>query len=256
MTGREKDLDRALAGFSSTGDEEIDGLAETAERLAGHFTVPAPAQSQGRSLFIEGVAARHRSIMSSLALPGLAVFALLLVIALVGRTALPGDQLYPVRKVLRSAHLASSPFGELEQQLDEAELLLAKARTQFDRGSDEAEGYAVACLMRLGRAESYLSDLSGSERIQFETTLDRLKQQAVVLIRLDAVTPTVDDHGGARDGSGGDDSSGSDDSGSSNSGSGSDDSGGDSSGPGSGSDDSSGSGSGSDDSNSGPGSDG
>jgi hypothetical protein len=204
----------------------------------------------------------------------MAVAALLIFVAIVGRQALPGDSLYPVRKVLRSAGLADAPTSEMQHAMDDAGLLVAKAQSAFDRGAtDDSEAFAVEALMTLGRCEGYLDELNAADQVRFEGDIDGLRAKAVALIRLGATVPT-DDHGGAGTGassgrgsddastSGSDDNSGSGSSdsgtsGSSDAGSGSDDSGSsgsDSSGSGSGgsgSDDSSGNGSGTSDSISG-----
>jgi hypothetical protein len=193
--------------------------------------------------------------MSSLAVPAMAVAASMILIAVIGRAALPGQSLYPVRKVLRSAGLATAPTTELQEQLDDAELLLNRAQAVLAQGDEDGERFAVAALMSLGRAEGYLNEVDAAERLTYEAKIELLRTRAVLLIQDSAVPTNSDDHGGNRgSGSNGDDSG----SGSSNSGSGSDDaSGSDSSGSGSsgsGSDDSSGSdssGSGSDDSGSG-----
>ncbi|MEA2451338.1 MAG: hypothetical protein QOG04_48 [Actinomycetota bacterium] len=259
MTNREKELERALAGFEQTGDEELDSLVDTADQLTRRLAVGTPAHPQGRALFIEGVAARKRSFMSSLVAPAMAATALLMVIAVIGRSALPGESLYPVRKVLGSAGLATASSDDMKDQLQDAELLVNRAQAAFDRGSDDSERFAVAALMSLGRAENCLKDVEFSERPFYEAQITTLQERAVVLIRLGVTIDAGVDQGRSSGSSGsGDDNSGSgsgnsgsDDnsgSGSDDSGSGSDDSGSGSDNSGSGSDDS---GSGSDDSGSG-----
>lgn len=245
MSRREKELEQALKDFDRTGDEELDALIDTADDLTAGFAVPTPSRPEGRAMFIEGVGARKRSIMSSLALPGVAVLILLLAVAVLGRSAVPGDSLYPVRKVLLSAGLADAPDEDIQKELDNAALLLGRARTALDDDPAAAERLAVSSLMSLGRAEGYLDQVGERDRVRFEGQIDTLRIRAVTLVRLSAVLDDDDS------GKGSDDSSDKDD----NSGSGSDGSGGDdNSGPGS--DDSDGSGSGSDDSdNSGPASD-
>jgi hypothetical protein len=247
MRNTEKVLDKALAGFERTNDEEVDALVDVADDLTRQLAVGVPTQPRDRALFIEGVGARKRSFLSSLIAPAIAVAALMLVIAVIGRTALPGDSLYPVRKVLRSAGLATSPATDLERELEKAQLDIDKAQAAVDRGSDPVPS-AVAALMHLGRAEGYLNEVDASDRVGFEGDIAFLEEQAVVLIKIGP----ADDKGGQRSGSGddssgsgsddsGSDASGSDDSGDDSSGSGSDDSGSDASGSGDSSGDSSGS---------------
>ena len=245
MTGREKELERALTDFERTGDEELDALVDTAEDLTSHFAASVPARPEGRAMFIEGVGARKTSILSSLAVPGLAVVVLLVALAVLGRTALPGESLYPVRNVLRSAGLADAPDEDIQREIDDAALLIGRARVASERELPHAERLAVAALMGLGRAEGYLDEVGTADRALFETRIDSLRVRALALLRV----ALDEDDRGSDSGSGSDDSGGDD-----SSGSGSDDSGSDdSSGSGSGSDDSasgdsSGSGSGSDDS--------
>jgi hypothetical protein len=260
MTRREKELARALDGFEKTGDHELDSLVETADALTEGLAVSTPAHPVGRAMFIEGVAARKRSFMSSLVAPGVAVIALLIVIAAFGRSALPGESLYPVRNVLRSAGLASAPNTELQAEIDDARLLLTRARSAYERDQDEGERFVIAALMSLGRAEGFLDDVGAADRVTFESRIDALRTQAVSLIHIGDELDDDDRSGrSGDDGSGtGSDDSGSDDDNSGsggdddNSGSGSDDSGGDDDNSGSGS---SNSGSGSDSSGSGSGSD-
>jgi hypothetical protein len=246
VTRREKELSRALDGFEKTGDLELDSMIDAADDLAEKLAASTPANPVGRAMFIEGVAARKRSFMSSLVAPGMAVVALLIVIALFGRSALPGESLYPVRNVLRSAGLASAPTGELQSELDDARLFLTRARSAYERDEDEGERLVIAALMSLGRAEGYLDDVGTADRVTFESRIDSLRTQAVSLIHIGDELD-ADDNGGR--------------SGDDNSGRGSDDSGSDDDSSGSGSegssdDDSSGSGSGgSDDDSSGSGSD-
>lgn len=253
MTNREKELEKALAGSDRSGDPEIDSLVDSADDIARHFAVPTPDHPRARALFIEGVGARKRSVMSSLLVPAMAAAALLVFIAVMGRSALPGESLYPVRNVLRSAGLATAPTNELQQQLEEAELLVNRAQTAWERGSDDYERLAATALMTLGRAEGYLGDVADPDRLSFQATIVELRTRAVTLIRLGGTLLEVDGDGGNggsddsdddNSGSGSSSDSDDDNSGSGSDGSGSDD---DNSGPGSGSDDS-------DDDSSGPGS--
>jgi hypothetical protein len=247
MSGRERELERALTKFDRTGDEELDALVDTAEDLTNRFAAQTPGRPEARAMFIEGVGARKRSIMSSLALPGLAVVILLLALAVFGRSALPGESLYPVRNVLRSAGLAEAPDEDIKREIDDAVLSIGRARVASERDLPLAERLAVAALMSLGRAEGYLDEVGAADRALYEDRIDSLRLRAIALIR---ATLDEDDNSGpgsGDDNSGpGSDDSGSDDSGDS-SGSGSDDSG---------SGDSSGSGSDDPSESSGPGSDG
>ena len=270
MTKREKELERALAGFERTGDEEVDALVDTADDLMTRFATPTPSRPEGRAMFIEGVGARRRSIASSLVVPGLAVIILLLSVAIMGRSALPGESLYPVRNVLRSAGLAEAHDADIRRELDDAALLVSRARAALEESPATARRLAVSALMSLGRAEGYLDHVGSDDRVLFESRIDFLRSRATALILRPAedggANEGSDDVGDDNSGSGsgsddsGSDDSGSDDSGSDDSGSdgsgsdddsGSDDGSGSASGSGSGSDDDSGSGDGSDSNDSG-----
>ena len=251
MTKPEKDLDRALNATEPNGDPSIDALVMLAADIERDLAVEAPPASRDRAMFIEGVAARKRSMWSSLTIPAVAGLALLGFIAFSGRAAMPGDALYPVRRVLNSAGLASSPVEEATRHLNQARLLLAKAEGAGSAGSEErAARYATTALKILGQAEEHMRYLEARDRQRLGAQIDSLTAQAVTFIQLDvdeSVESDRDDNSGSgSDDSDSDDNSGSasDDSGSDdNSGSGSDDSDSDDN-SGSGSDDS-----GSDDSN-------
>ena len=271
MTSREqeRELDRVLASSSRSDDAELDDLARTADDLSRSLAAIPPAATGERALFIEAVAARHRSIGSSLLVPGIAVVGFMLVIAIMGRGAVPGEALYPVRNVLRSAGLANAPVEVLETRLEAAETLVDRAEDALDRSAPEtAEDLAAAALQKLGEVSALIGELEADDRSDFAEEIAELQEEAVIVIRLASDHEAIDagssdgDSGSGSSGSRSDDGerdssgSGSDSDDSSGSGSG-EDSDGDSSGSGSGSDDSSGSGSGddSDGDKSGPGSD-
>ena len=242
MTDQERELDRVLASSSRSDDAEIEQLVRTADDLTRSLAATPPAATGERALFIEAVAARHRSISSSLFVPGIAVVGFMLVIAIMGRGAVPGETLYPVRNVLRSAGLANAPIEVLETRLDAAETLVERAEDALDRSAPEAaEDLAATALQKLGEVGALIGELEADDREDFAEDIAELQEEALIVIRLASDQDAL-----------GDDSSGS---GSGSSGSGSDDSDEDSSGPGAGSDDSSGSGSGSDSSGSGSGGD-
>lgn len=228
MSGHQvRDLDRVLATSTRTGEAEIDDLAATAADLARALAVPLPNHTRDRALFIEGAAAKSRSPWASLAVPGLAVVVALAAFAvLMGRGALPGDSLYPVRKVLHSAGLASSPLPEAQRLVDEARLLVERAESAFERSSTETEGLAVAALMKLGAAEAYLLELDPDERGSLAGQIDLLGERAVLLIRLGDERPPANEGDNSGPDNFGSVSSNSG-SGSGNSGPGSDDSAGD-----------------------------
>ena len=264
MTNQEQELDRVLASSSRSDDADIEDLARTADELARSLAAMPPTAAGQRALFVEAVGARHRSMSSSLLIPGIAVAGFMLVIAIIGRGAVPGEALYPVRNVLRSAGLANAPVEVLETRLEAAETLVDRAEDALDGNSPTAaEDLAAAALKKLGEVGALIGELDPDDRADFSEEIVELQEEALIVIRLASDREAIDDSSGSGSGSSG---SGSDDDGQDGSGSGSDsddssgsgsggDSDGDSSGSGSGSDDSSGPGSGSGDDNSGSGSD-
>lgn len=254
MKNPETDLDRALATSSRTGDPEVDELASTAGSIAQALALPAPRQAQDRALFIEAVAGRKRSLLSRIAAPSIAIAATFIVLAALGRGALPGEALYPVNQVLRTAGLAGDPVVGIERDLEDARLLIERALNASEGSSARAETLAVSALMKLGQARDHLRALEPRDRPLYEVQIESLTDRALDVIRLN-VRETADDRDDNSGPGGGEDDSDNSGSGSENSGSGSDDSDDDSDNSGSGSDDSGSDDSGSDDSdNSGSGS--
>jgi hypothetical protein len=245
MNNPETDLDRALTTSSRTGDPEVDDLATTAGIVAQALAVPTPRSAQDRALFIEAVAARKRSLLSRVAAPSIAIAATFVVLAVLGRAAVPGEALYPVNQVLRTAGLAGDPVVGIERDLQDARLLVGRARSAIATSTAGAERLAVSALMELGQARDHLRALEPGDRALYEAQIETLTDRALSVIRLSVEEADRDDNSGP--GSGEDDSDNSGP-GSDNSGSGSDDSDDDSDNSGPGSDNS---GSGSDNSGSG-----
>jgi uncharacterized membrane protein YgcG len=239
-----RQLDDALRGSGPT-DPDDSSLVDIASRVGRDFEIDPPMMARERALFVTGVGARKSSFGPlRVAIPALAVIAVLVVAAVAGRSALPGQTLYPVRQALGSVGLAQSIQKEFDDHLNQASTLLHQADTLSDTDPVAARRDAIQAFEQLGGAVDLLDDLPQGASTTGRRTIQKLEQQAASIIAevsAPQVSPgTGDDHGGSIDNSG---------SGSGNSGSGSDDSGSGSSG--SGSDDSSNSGSGSDDSGSG-----
>jgi hypothetical protein len=255
VTRREaRALDRALAGDNGRGDP--DGLLATATQLRAMFDVEIPDAGRERTMFVSGVSTRRHHFNPLRVMVPAAAFLVLVALAyLGGRTALPGDSLYPVRKALGSVGLADSPIEEIDARTGEAASLLSKAERSLDSNPGTSLRLAVEALETLGPAIDLLDELEGDELETRTDVIDALEGRAVDVIG--EATSAGEAEGGS-DRSSGNGSSGSDSSGNSgNSGDDADRSG-SNSGNGSGDrsdDDNSGPGGGND-SNSGPGSDG
>ena len=289
-----RELDDTLSGRAVPEDPEVQSLATTATRLEQTFDFDAPNATRERAMFVSAVAARHSGFHPArLIAPAIALAAVIALIFTAGRTALPGESLYPVRKALGTVGLAKSTLEEVDSRIDRASRLVSEAEVEQEDNPGTALRLAVLAFRELGPATDLIEDLEGDARDTRMEAIAELEGRAVDIImevgdadedqQPEGVEDENDDNSGPSDnsgsgsddsgsgsdnsGSGSDDSGGGDNSGSGsddstdNSGSGSDDSGGgDSSGSGSddsGGSDSSGSGSGSDDSsdNSGSGSD-
>ncbi|MGH2808106.1 MAG: hypothetical protein ACRDKT_12625 [Actinomycetota bacterium] len=246
-------LDRALAG--ETGHGEPDGLLATASELRGAFDFDIPSASRERAMFVSGVGTRHHRLNPlRLFVPAVAFLALVLLAYLGGRTALPGDSLYPVRKALGSVGLAQSALEEIDARIGEATSLVSEAEQSLVESPGTSLRLAVRALEELGPAIDLLDELTGTELATREGEIEGLESRAVDVIGL--VAQPGNDRGEGDDNSGPGSSGGDDDRSGSNSGSGSGGDDDDNSGPGDGDDDNSGPGSGdgdADDDNSGPG---
>ena len=284
---RERALDDALRSGETPSDPEVASLAGGADVVRRHLAVPAPDSIRERALFVHGIAARRPAFLPlRFVMPAAIVIGGILAVVGFGRTALPGQTLYPVREALASVGLARTAEEDIDRRLTSARENLAEARSAGLGDPASAQVLVLAAIGDLERARTLTEELPRAERPALLVTIANLEERAVdMLVRIDEGPEAEDEDrgednsgpGSDNSGPGSDDSDdnsgpGSDDSddnsgpGSDDSGSGSDDSGDDDSGSGSddsdgndnsgsGSDDSSGSGSGSDDDNSGSGGD-
>ena len=267
----ERDLDKVLSGETHPVDEDQASVAELAAELEAAFSVEAPPATRERSMFVHALAGRSTSRVPSLrfAIPATALMLLLALTAFFGRTATGGDLLFPVRKVMAEAGLATNPQEEIERHIEAAEEFIDRAEEAGESDLADAKQLVFRAGGRLDQARIAADQLSPDERRDaLEEIRDVEQEGSEVLSELvEEQRKEAQDAGGdVSSGSGSDDSSddssgsgSGDDSSGSGSGSGDDSSGSgsgsgdDSSGSGSGSDDSSGSGSGSGDDSSGSG---
>ena len=237
---RENDLDRALTAGREPSEAELATLVRQAGLLKAEFGAEPPAAHHERALFVQGVAARKRSVRPvGLLVPAAVLSTLLLVVAILGRTAIPGQTLYGVREALATVGLARSPSEEIERRIVDATAGLIEARVLVESSPRTAQGLVFEAIADLDRARAFVSDVSRAEAVEFLAAITRLENRAAAII--------VAVNSGARtdaDLKGDEDNSGPGDGRLDNSGPGSDDdSGDDNSGPGGG-DDSSGQGDG------------
>ncbi len=255
MKRRHRELDDAIVA-GPIGDEEVDALAETAWAVETKFDVPTPEAPRERAFFIEAVAARRRrkSLSGALA-PVVAGAAVVGAFAFAARSAVPGEQIYPLRKAIAAVGLVNSTEEEINDRLERAAALVDAAEDVRSSAPARATELAFDAIFHLEQIERLLTDVGSIRREEVRAEVDALKERVELLItaaQAEEADARSDGDDSSGPGGGDDDSSGpgsgdfSDDDDNSGSGGGGDD---DSSGPGSGGDDS---GSGSDD-NSGPG---
>ncbi|MFP5351848.1 MAG: hypothetical protein ACLGIB_04715 [Actinomycetota bacterium] len=185
MTRPDRDLDRALAGRSDP-DEALAGLVETARVLTQAFDVePEPALRE-RALFAAGVAARRRSGFPLVRLfaPVAAGLGLLAALGFASGTAMPGDVLYPVRKVLQDVGLNEGLLTEALARMDRAGALLDEAEDLPRTRRERATGLAVRAIQELSPVGDLLeeADLGSEELARHRARLATLIERATSLI--------------------------------------------------------------------------
>jgi hypothetical protein len=254
VTSPEKRLDRALSGKPDVHGD-LDNLIQTAGEVQRGLEAETPDARRMRAMFVQGAAARSRPSIFRTLSPAIALGLALVVLALAGQQARPGQTLYSVHRVLDRVGLATSAEEEARDLIDGARASIGLAES-LDEDARRSLALAVDALGDLHDASALLEHIEAAEAADLDLQIEALTDRATAVIA-DARAVLDEGAGDSDDDNSGPGSGDSDDD---NSGPGSgDDSDGDSSGPGSGDDsddDKSGPGSGddSDDDNSGPGS--
>ncbi len=243
-TDKRSDLDAALREGGQGADREVGDLVEVADDLRQTFAVEAPAARASKAMFVNAVGARRSTgpSLTRLALPALAVAGVVLALGTLSRATLPGDPLYPVRRVLQTTGVTDTPIEDIDRLLGSAERSIESGEDIEGDDPEAAKRDALDALIDLGRARRIALGVGASELLE---EVNDLEDEANKLFE-DAEEELQERSGGDDNSGSGSDDSGGDD----NSGSGSDDSGGDdnsgSGGDSSGGDDNSGSGGGGD----------
>jgi hypothetical protein len=253
---QELDLDRSLAAGKRPEDPETGPLFDAATAFKDSLPSEAPGSRMNKALFVQAVGSRRSRFgpVRFLA-PALACLLLLAGVAILGRTAAPGDDLYSVRTALQAFGLAESPGEEADARIAEANGALTDARELLATEPEASRRLALSVIADLARARRLLRDETGIARQL--SLIATLEDRAVnLLVQIESPPqPTPQDNKDNNSGPGGgdDDKSGQGGGDEKNSGPGGGDD--DNSGPGGsgGDDDNSGPGGGGDDDNSGPG---
>lgn len=170
-------LDDALSGLPA--DDSVVDLTKLAEGLRGSLQVPTPQATGARALFVQGassLAKRHH--FPRLLVPSIAMGLLIVVVAALSRTALPGTALYQVRKVLASVDLAPSAQHEVDARLDRARFELSLAESRLPDNPAAALAAANVALEQLGQARSFLDDIGAGERAKDIDAIASLEARA------------------------------------------------------------------------------
>jgi hypothetical protein len=193
-------LEDAILHGSSSGDSEIDGMATAAASLRSAFVVAGPPASDVEAMFVSGIAsAGRRPPFSRLVGPIALGTAVLLVLALAGRQALPGHRLYSVRQILSSVGLADSAEKEAADRLQDARGLVVAAEALPP--GDRAQGLAVEAIGELGVVRELAKDIDESDATELLDDVASLERRAARVIA--ASDPDLDDKGSKSDGIGG-----------------------------------------------------
>ncbi len=202
MANQEKLLDDVLSG-RQPAEGETAAFAALGERIRLAYLNVGPPHNAERALFVQGAAARRRGVgWLRVFAPATLTAMLLLVVLMLGRIALPGDTLYPVREVLRSVGLAPATAAEVQEQLDQAEALINRATELQASNVDRAKDVALLAVRLLGGAEEMIEDLDSRDARSLSDRIDALLVRAAGLLALEEANVTdglVDDEAARRD---------------------------------------------------------
>lgn len=235
----ERMLDDILEGRALPVDPAMSQLVAAVPLLEAGLRPAVPPMGQARALFSGGAAARRTgSPWRQLAVPSMAMLALVIAAGSVATRALPGDALYPVRKVLGAMGLAEPSTEAIDEHIVAAARLVETAERDASAGEPvRAIILARRSLSELVSASALLTDLTEEQRGVREVAITSLRERAAAIISApgtpvapesgndDGSTRTGDGHGSDDDtgessdrdedeGPSADDDDGSDDSGS------------------------------------------
>jgi len=170
MSNLDRTLDRALSGRSEP-TEDIVEFVEMARRLEGIFDLDPPFAGREKALFSAAVAARGRTgfTWGRLIAPVVAGAGLVAALGFASGSALPGDALYPVRRVLHDVGINEGFLDEADERIEEARLLVieaedvllypSRARLDLDADQVEARALAIAAIQELAPVDELLEEV-------------------------------------------------------------------------------------------------
>lgn len=201
MTGKlERNLDRALAGKTEPA-EEVAAFIETARQLEDAFDLEPPVAARERALFAAAVAARGRTGLTwgRLISPVVAGAALVAALAFASGSALPGDALYPVRRVLQDVGLNEGFLAEADHRIERARALVTEAEGSLEDDRTEARTLAIAAIQELAPVEELLEevDLTENELGLRYARLDGLIRRATTVIAVAGADKVLQERSGS-----------------------------------------------------------
>jgi hypothetical protein len=162
----ERELDDVLQGRTAARSQEVEALF----RAASHFADQTPdlidAPNGLRALFTQAIDTRRSAGWLRFLAPATVTTAVLVILLLLGRTAVPGEAFYPVRQALRSVGLAPASIEEIDDLLARAQVQLANAEEIDDIAQQRARSLALNSARLLGGAEQLLEDVDDEDEAE------------------------------------------------------------------------------------------
>jgi hypothetical protein len=155
----ERELDDVLQGRTVSRSQEVESLFRVASLFAGQTPDLADAPNGLRSLFAQAIGTRRSMGWLRFLPPAILTAAVLVILLLLGRTAVPGEAFYPVRQALRSVGLAPASVEEIDDLLAAAQVQLANAEEIDGLAQQRARRLALNSVRLLGGAEQLLEDI-------------------------------------------------------------------------------------------------
>lgn len=177
-------LDQALSSGERIDESELSGLLDVRERLRQSFSAESGGGRRERVMFLGGVAARRRDVSPVGRLAWVAaVLVLLFTMNIMGRTALPGQALYPVRQVLHSVGLAASLTEVADEGILAARGLVASGEKSLGKGrANAALTESRAAIVILGNVRDLLAHLGGGESASRLISVQELEDRAFAVV--------------------------------------------------------------------------
>ncbi|MEA2461714.1 MAG: hypothetical protein QOH90_1891 [Actinomycetota bacterium] len=185
-------LDRVLSG-GDDADPLVNDLAVVAGDLKAMINEHgSPSGSHERVVFVQGMGAQgHSPSPWRFVGPAAVVVSLLALLGFVSHSAIPGQALYPVRRIMSSIGLAESPLHEADRRIGSVEAAVQTAEEVEADWPSEADDLAVRGITGLSLARELLEDVGSPQASTRLEQIEGLEARAKgVIVR---VNPDVGD---------------------------------------------------------------